>query len=80
MDVGSYVRIYGNYAGSHRYSFAVGYGAEIIEFHKLVDVRYATVRLVQHPPLGEPHKFLVPVADLKVITKEQARFQLIEGR
>lgn len=80
MKIGSYVRINGNHVGNHRYKFAVGYGAEITEFHQLVDVRYATVRLMKEPPPGEPHMFLVPVADLKPTSREQARFQLIESR
>lgn len=80
VKVGDFVRIRGKHAGNHRYNFAIGFGAEVLEFHHLIDVQYATVRLILEPPQGEPHMFLVPVIDLKTISKEQARFQLIESR
>lgn len=80
VKVGQFVRIVGRHAGSHRYDFAIGCGAKIIELHSMLGIQYASVRLVQDPPSWEPHLFLVPVVDLKLISEEQSKFQLIESR
>ena len=78
MDTGSYVRIGSKYAKEHKYEYAVGCGAKIHKISSMMEIPYAVVDLVEHPPMGQPHRFLVATIDLVKITERQARFRLIK--